>query len=410
MILCMDIILRSSATYPGYVLVFLLIIFLTGDGLTQQEFSDPFFQSYQALVASEEGADVATIDSTVNRLVSINNKQSGKYDSVVTSMLIWHAKWKSRNMSVDERLAILNSHRAIIQKLRTQYHGEIARFYGLYISVFWFRYQADSVAHYLDLIERHINEMKTPVDVKIQWLYEKGRYASHQGDYEAALTFYQRGLEYVNKHFPDQLRIKYLLQNAIGIGYRRIGNATKAIRHYEVILARFGYEVHAVKMTGAFLNNLGLAYKDQNDCVNSIRRISDAIDYYAENFSPDYADIGSGYDNIAICYQIQGKLDSALFFSHKSLEFIRQNLGEGHPDLLLPMNGITSVLLQKKKFAEALDINTKAKSLLKDLGWSEDAPGGDYYLADGFEVFSYAVAIQRSYLTKQPTHHICIVR
>ena len=403
---CIGINLRSL-TISCYAWSCLLIFFCKADGITQGS-ADSFLEQYQAIIGSEENTDVAIVDSAVHRLVSINKKQPGKYDSLITPLLIWHYNWKSRKLSVEERLLLLHAHRAIIQNLRTSYPADVARFYGLYLSVFWSRYQTDSLAHYLDLIEDVINKSRVPLEVKTQWLYEKGRYAVNQGDYEAALTFYQRGLEYLNKHFPDQLRIKFLLQNAIGIGYRRTGNASEAIQHYENILARFEEQVHSVKMTGAFLNNLGLAYKDRNDCVNSIRRIKEAINYYSKNFSPDYPDIGSAYDNIAICYENQGKLDSALFFSHKSLEFIRQNLGTGHPDLLLPMNGITSVLLKKGKYAEALAINTKAKALMIDLGWRHDDPDGNYYMADGFDVFASSVKIRQALFarTADTTHLI----
>ncbi|HJW30629.1 MAG TPA: tetratricopeptide repeat protein, partial [Saprospiraceae bacterium] len=277
---------------------------------------------------------------------------------------------------------------------------------------FFSKYQRDSITLYLRMIDEQLALVTKPTIVRAQWLYEKGRFAFNEGDYAAALTFSQRGLEYILRYFPDQIRLKYLVLNTIGIGYRRTGQTDEAIAHYEDLLATSRAEADQVKMTGAILNNLGLAYKDCGDWAKAIRCLSDAIHYYAINLSPTYEDIGSGYDNIAICYQLEGRLDSALLYSRKSLDFIKHNLGARHPDLLLPMCSMMRTYLDEKNLKPALALHLEAIALLKDLGWHEDNPEGDYYLADGFDVFAYGREIYRdlydltqdtTYLTKAIT-------
>ena len=163
--------------------------------------------------------------------------------------------------------------------------------------------------------------------------------------------------------------MKYLLLNAIGIAYRRLGYIDEAIAHYENLVGPSREEADASRLTGAFLNNLGLAYKDCGDYSSAIRRLADAIEYYQINVSTTFYDIGTGYDNIAICYQSEGKLDSALLFSKKSMDFISRNMGASHPDLLLAMCSMMNTLTLRKEYKAALAINLKGKSLLKELGW-----------------------------------------
>lgn len=363
---------------------------------SQPKDSSTFIEQYTSLINSDIDRNDADIDATVNHLVARNAQENGTFDSLVVSLLIWHYQLKADRITPSDRLLLLNAYRKIIGGMKNSYPSEAARFYSLYIPVFRYHYQADSVAYMLDKVEQLLKLVTFPVKTKIGWFYDKGRLAFGQGDYEAASTFTMRGLEYLNQHFPNETRMKYLLMNAIGIGYRRMGKADEAITWYEDILKQREDEVHTVRMTGALLNNLGLAYKDCGEWDNAIRRLSDAITYYSQTFSPTYEDIGSGYDNIAICYQSKGDLVTALRYSQKSLDFIRTNLGPNHPDLLLPMNSITSTYLEGGNWKAALDMNLKAQALMRELGWKEDDPAGDYYLADGFDVFAYARDIQRA--------------
>jgi CHAT domain-containing protein len=386
----------SNGACIGYIWLLLLLLFTNHEVCSQQQRSAPFLSTYNDLMATGDDVDITVIDSTVNILLAIHQQSPGTYDSLVPSMLIWHYDRKSKTISPDERMSLLNTYHVTLQKMQQPFHEEFAKLYSLYLPLFRIQYKTDSIAFYLDLMEDHLEAIHHPVKQKFGWYYEKGRYAFSQGDYEVALTFSRRGLEYLERFFPDQLRSKYLLINAIGIGYRRIGETDEAIAWYEDILERYAGEINSVRMTGAILNNLGLGYKDCGDWENAISRLSDAIAYYTMTFSPTYEDIGSGYDNIAICYQAKGEMSNALRYSQKSLDFIRTNLGASHPDLLLPMNSITSTYFLDGNIRKAQEMNIKTQALMVELGWSAENPEGDYYQADGFDVFAYAIDIERA--------------
>lgn len=387
---------KVFTAFRGLGWMWLLLIYIPC-GQAQSEDSSTFIEQYTSLINSDIDRNDADVDATVNHLIARNGQANGAFDSLVVSLLIWHYQLKTDRITPSDRLLLLNAYRKIISNMKHSYPSDAARFYSLYIPVFRYHYKADSVVYILDQVEQLLTQVNYPVKTKIGWFYDKGRHAFSLGDYEAGSTFTMRGLEYLNQHFPNETRRKYLLMNVIGIGYRRMGKTDEAITWYEDILQQHQDEVHAVRMTGALLNNLGLAYKDCGEWDNAIRCLSDAITYYSQTFSPSYEDIGSGYDNIAICYQSKGDLVTALRFSQKSLDFIRTNLGPNHPDLLLPMNSITSTYLEDGKWKAALDINLKAQALMRELGWQADDPGGDYYLADGFDVFAYARDIWRAH-------------
>ncbi len=391
----------------GYVGVIGLLLFSPQQGQSQSPDTSSFKDQYQKLLTAGKNEDTLTVERMVNRLLKINLEHSGDYDSLIISTLIWHYQWKKDKLSVSQNLQVLHACQSILEKLAHPFPADLARFYSLYIQLFWTHYQMDSVAYYLDEMEHQLEAVTWPVAVKIGWFYEKGRLATSQGDYEASLTFSQQGLEYLEHYFPDELRFKYLLKNVIGITYRRTGRTDDAINWYEDILSNNDTEIHSVRMKGAVLNNLGLAYKDCGEWESAVRRLSDAITYYTQNFSPTFPDIGSGYDNIAICYQAEGNLERALYYSFKSMDFISKNLGPTHPDLLLPMNSITSSYFQQGNLDAALAMNLRAQSLMQTLGWSPANPEGDYYLADGFDVFAYAVDIQRAvYDATADTSHL----
>jgi len=315
---------------------------------------------------------------------------AGIIDSLVSDYRVL-----AQSLSNSQRLDRLREGEVLIRQLPSTDHLSMARYYALYIPVFRFNYQLDSVARYLDLMGTHLDALPQPAAEKITWWYEKARFAFQESDYATGMNFSQQGLQYLRAYFPDLLREKYLLLNTIGIANRRLGKVDEAIDHYERILRTSWDEANAVKMNGAILNNLGLAYKDCGDWTLAIARLQSAIQYYSKNISPTFEDIGSGFDNLAICYEAIGQPDSALYYSHRSLQFIHLNLGALHPDQLLPMNSITYTLIKQGRLDEALSMNEQSLALLRQLGWSENSPEGDYYLADGFDVLAYSILIHR---------------
>ena len=151
---------------PMLLILLLWSVFFLSQASAQNDDPDHFRIQYDSLILTSQDADTAMVNATVQKLLAINQQRSGMYDSLVISMLIWHYNWKSNFLPEDKLLSFLQSYRPVIEKMNKPFHADIARFYGLYIHVFWYHYQNDSIARYLDLIEQHINAEQKPVKQK----------------------------------------------------------------------------------------------------------------------------------------------------------------------------------------------------------------------------------------------------
>lgn len=371
------------------IALFVLICTSARAQVNNAEFEDRISQIFDM-----DLSEPALIDSSVRQLIELNNTLGSRHDSLVAELLIWDCKRNLRSLGASERLPYLRARSESISQYATSYPEVQAQVHIMFIDLFRRAFEIDSIDIQLNYIEQAIAKVPDPSEVRLRCIYERARLAYDRSDFDASLTFLLNARAYIEQYLPDNVQRKIYVLNAIGIGYRRTGQPRKAIEHYEEVL-QFIDDQDLATYYGMVLNNMGLAQMDAGEYEQAINYMSEGIRSNREYRSENHHEIGTGYDNIALCYMRLGESENALLYSQRSVDFITKFLGEYHADLLVPLSTQFQLYLNAENWIEAKRINARAIDLMLNLGWKPDDPGGALLIEDVFQILHLSVALQR---------------
>ena len=371
-----------------YLILCVLSISLAFSLNAQDDQSNDLDSLYNDFIKKADYYSENSLDSVYDILSNDLNSLSSSNNFEAIDLIHAHYYAKRNHIDRSERLNLIRSYAKEESKFKKFDASIKAKIYLLLLPEFRYNYALDSLNTYLDIIEDELEKVSEISEAELSWLYEKGRLAYQHNDYESALTFLSKAVSFLEEHFPEKERFKFLLLNGVGIQYRRLGRNQQAINHYTAIFDTLGPQLDSYDLTGSYLNNVGLNYMDMSDYDEAIKNMKSAVAYYEERVSPRHIEIGSGLDNISLCYKLLGKIDSSLYYSTSSYNFIKQNIGSQHPDLLLPLSTMAFSYLSLRKYPKAKNAIDEAYNLMKTLGWEKDDPSGNYFIENAFDILS----------------------
>ncbi|MCB0687664.1 MAG: tetratricopeptide repeat protein, partial [Saprospiraceae bacterium] len=299
--------------------VLFILCILSNQGWGQST-NENFEILYKHLIEIPDSNFVSRGDSLIEKLY-LTNLQNHEHDSLISAILLENFHRKRTKSTFGEFLDLTRKTENLLLKLKVIPNQYLADLHYQFVVAFNHFQIRDSAEHHRTLMNGYINRIKAPNQLVISLAYENAKQAYFAGDYTAQLAFLNNGLDYLNKHFPDEIMTKLNFLNGIGIGYRRSHQYQKAVRHHEETLNFIEKNQEKVPKgwVGNVLNNLGLCHNDLGHFPQAIHFMKEALSAY-QILGPNYQDqIGTEYANIAKAYADWGHPDSAIYYNLTSL-------------------------------------------------------------------------------------------
>jgi tetratricopeptide (TPR) repeat protein len=185
-----------------------------------------------------------------------------------------------------------------------------------------------------------------------------------QGEYEEAITFYDKAIEIYKKTLPLNDLSFASTYNNIGNVYRNMGDYPKALSSYE--------KAHEIKqqslppnhpdLAGSY-NNMGIVHKNMGDYPKALSSHEKALEIRKQSLPPNHPDLAGSYNNIGAVYGNMGDYSTALSYLEKDLEINQKSLPPNHPDLAMSYNNIGLLYEKKGDYSKARSFYERAVNI-----------------------------------------------
>jgi tetratricopeptide (TPR) repeat protein len=184
------------------------------------------------------------------------------------------------------------------------------------------------------------------------------------GDYPRALSFYEKPLAIEQQSLPPNHPDLASSYNNIGSVYTSMGDYPKALLFYEKALAirQQSLPPNHPDLAGSY-NNIGSVYTSMGDYPKALLFYEKALAIRQQSLPPNHPDLASSYNNIGLAYDRMGDYPRALSFYEKALAIQQQSLPPNHPDLDGSYNNIGSVYNRMGDYPRALSFYEKALAI-----------------------------------------------
>ncbi|CAF1473876.1 unnamed protein product [Adineta steineri] len=199
---------------------------------------------------------------------------------------------------------------------------------------------------------------------KAQIYYQLGWIKDNQGEYQEALTYYEKALiirqQLLPSNHPD-LGDSY---NRIGILYDTMSDYPKALSFHEK-----AFQIRQESLPsnhphlGACYNNIGRVYYNMDDYPKALSYYEKAIAIKQQSLPSNHPSLGNSYCSIGIVYYKMGDYPKALSSHGKALEIRQQSLPSNHPSLGASYNNIGSVYYSMDDYPKALSFHERALTI-----------------------------------------------
>jgi tetratricopeptide (TPR) repeat protein len=188
-----------------------------------------------------------------------------------------------------------------------------------------------------------------------------GRTIYNQGEYEEAITFYEKSHEIYEKILPPNHINLAASYNNIGLVYDGMGEYSKALTYYEKALEIQQKSLPLYHSTLAvFYNNISTAYRKMGKYSKALSSHEKALEIQQKSLPSNHPDLAASYNNIGLVYYKMGEYSKALPFFEKALEIWQTFLPSNHPDLAMSYNDISLVYAGMGEYSKALTFCEKA--------------------------------------------------
>jgi tetratricopeptide (TPR) repeat protein len=212
-------------------------------------------------------------------------------------------------------------------------------------------------------------EQETEQSAKAYLYHQLGWTKKNQGEYQEAITFYEKALQIKEKSLPPNHPDLASYYNNIGEVYHNMGDYSKALSSYEKALAIKQQSLPPNHPSlGKSYNNIGAVYDNMGDYSKALSSHEKALEIRQQSLPPNHPDLGASYNNIGAVYDNMGDYSKALSSHEKALEIRQQSLPPNHPSLGGSYNNIGSVYENMGDYSKALsyyekDLEISQKSL-----------------------------------------------
>ncbi|CAF0715213.1 unnamed protein product [Adineta steineri] len=245
--------------------------------------------------------------------------------------------------------------------------------------------------------------------------HQLGSIKRNQGEYQEALTYYEKSLDIDQKilhsNHPD-LASSYV---GIGIVYDSMGNYQRALFYYEKAL-----EIQQQTLPpnhpdlASSYGSIGLVHCNMGDYPKALSSHEKALAIQQQSLPFNHSDLGTSYINIGSVYYNMSDYQKALSYYKTALAIQQESLPSNHPAFALSYMGLGLVYKNMGDYSEALSYYEKALEIQQqtlpsnhpDVGASYTNIGSVYYnMGDYQKALSFyenALAIKQESL---PSNH-----
>jgi tetratricopeptide (TPR) repeat protein len=239
----------------------------------------------------------------------------------------------------------------------------------------------------------------------------------NQGEYQEAITFYEKALAVQQQSIPPNhpdLAISYM---GIGSVFYSMGAYPKALEYYEkaLVIQQQSLPPNHPSLASSY-NNIGAVYEDMGDYPKALSSHEKALAIKQQLLPPNHPDLAKSYIGIGNVYCRMDDYAKALSSYKKALAIKQQSLLSNHPDFASSYNNIGSAYHSMDDYPKALSSYEKALAIQQrsrppnhpDLAMSYIGIGNAYNSMDDYpkalSSYEAAFAIQKQSLPPNHPH------
>ncbi|CAF1472093.1 unnamed protein product [Adineta steineri] len=194
--------------------------------------------------------------------------------------------------------------------------------------------------------------------------YQLGRIKLSQGEYQEALSYYEKALTIRQQSLPSNHPNLGTSYNNIGSVYDRMGDYSKALSYYEKALEirQQSLSSNHPDLASSF-HNIGLVYYSMSDYPKAFSGYKKALEIRQQSLPSNHPHLAKSYNNIGLVYYKTGDYLKALSSHEKSLAIRQQSLPSNHSDLAKSYNNIGLVYYKTGDYLKALLSYEKALAI-----------------------------------------------
>ncbi|CAF1422373.1 unnamed protein product [Adineta steineri] len=181
----------------------------------------------------------------------------------------------------------------------------------------------------------------TDESVKAPIYGQLGSIKANQGEYQEALTYFEKTLAIYQKILPSNHLSLASTYICIGVVYMHMSDYPKALSYYEKTLAIQQQSLPSNHPDlGMSYNNIGNVYVKMADYSKALSYYEKDLAIQQQSLPSNHPDLGVSYSNIGSVYLNMGDYPKALSYYEKDLAILQQSLPSTHPDLGMSYNNI----------------------------------------------------------------------
>ena len=215
-------------------------------------------------------------------------------------------------------------------------------------------------------------EQETVESEKAPAYHQLGLMKEQQGEYEEAITFYEKSISIEEKMTPlphINLANSY---NNIGIVYSIMNKYAQALSYFEKAFAirQLFLPSNHPDLANSY-TNIGMVYKHMGEYDKALSYCEKALAIDQQSLPSNHPDLAGSYNNIGLMYYDIGDNAKALSYYEKALTIRQQSLPFNHPELGGSYNNIGTVYENMKNYSKACFYYEKAvKNGEQSLPWN----------------------------------------
>ncbi|CAF4661311.1 unnamed protein product [Rotaria socialis] len=209
---------------------------------------------------------------------------------------------------------------------------------------------------YNELLENASNDSdRAHIYHQLGWL------KNDQGEYQQAVTFYEKSLAIERKTLPEDDASLAPTYSNIGAVYKNMGEYSKALEYYEKSL-----KIKEISLPpthpdlAASYGNIGIVYDNMGEYSKALEFYEKSLKIKEISLPPNHPSLATSYNNMGGVYANMGEYSKALEYYEKDLKITLKSLPPTHPNLATSYSCIGEVYNDMGEYSKALEYYEKS--------------------------------------------------
>ncbi|MEQ8927112.1 MAG: CHAT domain-containing tetratricopeptide repeat protein [Fulvivirga sp.] len=202
-------------------------------------------------------------------------------------------------------------------------------------------------------------------ELKAKYLYHSGIYKNAVGDWNGALTDFEKALTLLNNAGSSTLKMNTL--SAIAVIHQENGAYGMAEHYFNQQLQLMDRSGLGGTLTFAIsLNNLGIVKQNQAEFLEAQNYLEQSRSIVTKQAGKDSEEYAGVIENLALTLTQLGEYSRAEELINESIEIRKNKVGETHPSYANAIQNLGRLKQLKGKYQEAEPLFTKALEMKKN--------------------------------------------